>query len=132
MAGIDVATGTTITFATDALTLGVTGMKIGAVSVPVVDTTVLNPTLATTGQDGAATSRPGRIQHLGPITVEVQFDPAVAKRVKLGTVQTVTITFYTGETLAGSGYISEKGEVSLDQDGLMRQTLTVQRSGVWA
>lgn len=129
---IDIGTGTSITFATDAITLGVVSLKVGEVSVPVVDTTVLNPSLASTGQDGGATSIPGRIQKLGDLTVEVQHEGGSAKRVKLRTIQTITITYPDGSTYSGSGYIHTKGEITFEKDGLMMQTLQVARTGIWS
>lgn len=129
---IDIGTGTSIAFATDAITLGVVSLKAGGVSVPEVDTTVLNPTLPTGSQEGAATSMPGKVQKLGGITVEVQHEGGSAKRVKLRTVQTITITYPDSSTYSGSGYIHSKGPVDFNKDGLLVQTLEIAQTGIWS
>lgn len=133
MAAPQVATGTTIVFGTSAFAATIMGGNLGAARREKVRTTALAATQPTTNQEGGHTYIPGKLHDLEDLDLEIQWNPATGSRVPLhAAAETITITFPDGATLAGTGFIYERGPVALGVDGLVQCTIKVCRSGIWS
>lgn len=134
MSNQQVGHGSTIAFATSnwQANVNVETMRVGAATRAVVPTNHLGLAAPGTNKQGNATSIPGKIITLGPLVLEVQFDPGATKYPPIKSdPETVTLTWPNGESWSGSGYISEVGEISIESNTLVKCTITVERTGNW-
>jgi len=127
--------GTTIAFLTSNWQANVNteSIKYGGASRAVIPTTHLATAApASANVEGNATSIPGKIYTLAPITMEVQFDPGAGKLPPLqAAAESIRLTWPNGETATGSGYVSERGEITIESDTLVKCSITIQRTGGW-
>lgn len=80
--------------------------------------------LGTTGHDNYI---PGDLTHHSPVSMTVQFDPEDTPT--LGSVNTITITFAGGATIAGTGFVTAHGWNNIANNERIEGTLTFRWDG---
>lgn len=131
----DIATGTTITFATSAWNaqVDVESIQPPGFSRPAVQTTKLNATQPSTGQLGGHTYLPGRLHTPKPISVKVHCSFANAKVPPLSAAaEQITITYPDASTQVFSGFATDWTPGPMEIDGLITGVLVIQLTGIMA
>lgn len=114
-------TGATITFGTSAFSARFTMIGGLAEEIPTLDDTDLS-------SSGYEEKVPGDLKSLEPIECELFWVPGTTSP-PVGTVETITITYPNGATLAGSGFTARKESPELTPDGRLKGRMTIQFDG---
>lgn len=126
----DVGAGTTIAFTTSDITLRVTSIQVGKSTVTVHDVTHLGSTVRASGDLNTREKLAG--QHVMLDGLNIQFHWDWDAYTALGVSQTITITDPDGNTLSGTGILSEVDGPEYTDDGLLVGSGKIDPSGQWA
>jgi hypothetical protein len=118
-----------MTFATSNLSLEITSIELGEVSVSEFETTHLGTTDPVATDMNSKTYLAGTHKLLDGITIRFNWDPDVYAA--LGVSQTITFTDDDSNTVAGTGFIQRVKPPTYTPDGLLEGEARIRPSGAW-